>query len=262
MNDEQGTGFLNLPRDIHEIILNDNLSNQSLYLSKYFTELMAKNLCDKPISLAELRQYIEDEKPKIFLLVVTNADYYSYQIYNIIFDKPNEYDVSYYELAFFTDAAKFNTNKTDAIYMLNNYRRDKNFIADIGREHGASELSPDILTMYRIRRKRLSCMKQNPLYAKTYVKNYFTSLIKTFHEKINKDSKLLLDFYYLLLLESYVLNIPGNIPINIDNLYFDVDQNDNVLPDNYNKPIIQEIQRLIPILIQEINKRIDMVELL
>ncbi len=115
----------------------------------------------------------------------------------------------------------------------------------------------DLLSTYRIVNKRKPCIDDNPSYAKKFVKHQFKEIIDNYEILIKKNLLYYFDLYLYLAGHTWIFNL--DIPLFYEEIVIKV---------NKERQSISEIDKLDQIktiiiqLIQEINKRLEIIDLL
>lgn len=266
----------NLPSEvIAEILSHDpNLILSGRQLSRQIYQrldpIYLKQFCLAKINQKELDTYLFT-RPKIFALfthqiiseddrpLVPTCELYfyflsSYLSLNISCHYFEDFDETYYSLAFRNDIG--NTNPTNIKlqtdkHLTNNYPNVLDPVNEV-----------DLLSMYKILRTRLTCLRINPDYAKNTVINRFNQIVTGY---MNHPSRTrILDLYMYLIVHMWIFNINGvvlnNLALEID---FTIDTKNNGFIDQpinnpRNQRILnehrQQIDELIILIRQELNK--------
>lgn len=265
--------FTQLPPEIQEEILSTDpqLLHRSLTLSQEYSQLLSRNalriLCSKPISSAELRNYLENEQPRLFIIYnPSNSNAYPVNTGDSIVDST--------ATAYIYTLSEGNHWNCSTISTMVLYHDPDNIIFeqyglmpilalkdrainDILRDTDQSYLV-DLLTTYRILRKRIGCVGINPIFAKNTVINLFSQIVST-HQNLGNPIYLF-DLYCYLAAHTWIFNI--DFPINDIEIEVDINHNRIPLAQSIEQPNVEALFDQIPILINLINQRLNIIDLL
>ena len=226
-----------LPIELQNEILKDNLS-ESIRLSRRYPSQLSNIICSQPVSETEFSNYLNFHP----LIVGT---------FEIMVDGPNESIDTTFRSNYYTLKSLYNYNN---LYQLTSFETDLHTMNDryvleteteenVTRDEIITTTSLDLLTLYRILKRRLPC-QGNANYAKEYVIKEYQKQLRKLLMAANKYPHHLLHLFGYLRFHAYIFNLPLlNVPGNIDS---DTPQ----------------IKQLIPELIQQIQQRLNTIDII
>ena len=258
--------------------------NQIAPLSKSIETLMKSEFCKDKVTLAEFKQYYEQENPTNFgIFRIFNGNPNSFIILADMNESMNMSNYQYYvdNLVRTDDMSVMDLNfgisvYYDDKYYFENYGRDEQFYEftgmipftyiDLPLTPGLEfDIEFDLLSVYRILMRRKSCLELG--YAKSLVKQWFTERVDKFSSYIDVKPGFIMDLFLYLYSQMLCLNI--HIPkVNL------VDKNQRFLVDSERdeETGLSEVEldpdfklldeEIIPLMVEAIHRRIDIIDLL
>ena len=267
------SNFSSLPAEIRERILRNNpqLLHSSFTLSSEYPQILSnaalRKLCSQPISNSEFLNYLQNDFPRLFMIYrPSNSKFYPVNSDNIFADNT--------ALTIIYTLSENTTWNFDMISTMVSYQNPDNIIFDqyglmpimrenfenvesiMGRLHTTNIF--DLLTTYRILRKRIGCTHIDPNFAKTYVRNHFKTLVEN-HQQLHNPIYLF-DLYCYLAAHTWIFNL--NIPINQDDIIIDITPDRVPIAESVEQPKVEALFAQIPGLIDAIWQRLNIIELL
>lgn len=251
-----------LPGDVQAEIFNKDisLSRKSPYISKSISRATNQNVCQLPILLQEIINYINTFVPeKIYVFLVggirPQTKFNVNKHYLVRHPKDNQ-PAGYH--AMIDWITLFDNNTVD---MRSNYKTDMVvFNTQFFRiaEDAKRVFEYDLLTMYNIYNNRLSC-KQH-----AYAKNKVIATLRSKQLDLNKNVPYTMLLPWYMYLRTNLLQFPVQLPINN---YFDykvtMDEDDNIiLVEPYMEPreLIGELKSQCNDMYQLLLKQLNLLE--
>ena len=231
--------FQQLPNDLKKEILSHNASilHRSLPLNKQYYQLLLpialKELGEKEISIDESGWFLNDNRVPLYTWIYI---YENCMISTIRIEYPNHIDYAYYLVSI--------TNNS-SYQFVSEYNLD--FIKNFNNGSHINTLI-DVSTYYKIAKRRYSCVRANPNYAKILTHRYFDTAIKSL---TGYDFRL----YCYLVGHIWIFNF--DLPIKNRKPIINIDDKGIPLPGEMNKSEIITVLKETEILIQKIRQMID-----
>ena len=262
--------FSTLPAEIREKILR-NEPRASLTLSREYPQLLSrsllKKLCFNPVSNSEFISYLQNDHPRLFAIYKpSNSITYPLNTGDIMLNNVAAayiYTLSSGEtwncniiptMLGYDDPDNLEVYALQPIISID--PQDSNKIVALGLLDHSTIF--DVLTLYRILRKRFGCMQIDPNFAKTATIEYFNTIVSNHYNLHNPI--YLLDLYCYLAAHTWIFNL--SIPINEANIDIDITNDRIPVAESVEQPEVEALFDQIPVLIEAIYQRLGIIELL
>lgn len=246
--------FTSLPLDIRKTIFGHDILTLSrgVVASKGTVQDFGEMLCRlRMLTPKEFHEFVNDTSVKMFMGYQCYDDESRFSVYSSDPLDQSIYIVKEYSLEW--DERKFYTLKSKRPENVNYEEVDDMFVyVNLGEQLE----SFDLLTVYRILRKRLVCNRIAPTSAKESVKRIFEEELGYFQINIQDNPHVILDLYFFLVLHASLLGIEQEF--NPSQIFFKYEDNEvankdepgptnatNVVIDTIVQPGINELKRKI-----------------
>lgn len=265
--------FTRLPPEIQREILkmDPTTLKRSLFLNKQYMEQLGRAACDRPISNREFEQYILDAKPRIFGLYAQlhlddgiNYNCYEpeflsvYRLYtpNFVYSSGHWVESGLETVIYRVGNSEAVTFEIEPVQTRHDLLIDRErVLTNFGKFRGI-----DLLTMYRILKRRTVCLRLDPEYAVDQVRAEFGRKIEEFNQIIPRDYGLVLDLLLYLNLQALVFNIEHPDLDQLRGIRIQVLEDGSVVDEEMAQLVDRLDSQLAPFLIDEIWKRLDVIQ--